>query len=272
MSFLPAYIAGHHAGIPVALDPARALCAEAPLTAPAVGRAALEVRALERNFGHVRALRGVSFALGAGDSLAVFGPNGAGKTTLLRILAGLLRPQRGEVLLDGTPLARSDAAHRRRVGLIAHYSLLYDGLSAAENLAFYARLYGVPDRDAAVRRALEGVALADRADDLAGTFSRGMVQRLAIARALLHEPSIVLLDEPFSGLDQRAAATLRDLLMRLRGERRTMVLVTHNLDEGLELATHVAIQVAGRFAECAPVDGDLAAYRSRYAEATAARG
>ncbi len=238
----------------------------------ATAPAALEVRGVERSFGHVRALRGVSFALRPGDSLAVFGPNGAGKTTLLRILAGLLRPLRGEVLLDGQPLERGDAAHRRRVGLIAHYSLLYDGLTAAENLAFYARMYGVPDRDAAVRRALEGVGLADRADDAAGTFSRGMVQRLAIARALLHEPRIVLLDEPFSGLDQRAAATLRDLLMRLRAERRTMVLVTHNIDEGLELATHVAIQVAGRFAECAPVDGDLAAYRRRYAEATALRG
>ncbi len=233
---------------------------------------AVEVRGVERAFGHVRALRGVSFALRAGESLTVFGPNGAGKTTLLRVLAGLLRPQRGDVLLDGRPLERSDAAHRRRAGLIAHYSLLYDGLTAAENLAFYARLYALPDRDAAVRRALEGVGLEARADDLAGTFSRGMVQRLAIARALLHEPRIVLLDEPFSGLDQRAAATLRELLMRLRAERRTMVLVTHNLDEGLELATHVAIQVAGRFVECGPVDGDLAAYRRRYAEATAAGG
>jgi len=233
---------------------------------------ALAVRGLERSFGHVRALRGVAFALEAGDSLAVFGPNGAGKTTLLRILAGLLRPQRGAVELDGAPLERADAAHRRRVGLIAHYSLLYDGLTAAENLAFYAKLYGLADRRAAVAQALEGVGLADRAGDLVGTFSRGMVQRLAIARALLHGPRIVLLDEPFSGLDQRAAATLRDLLMRLRAERRTMVLVTHNIDEGLELATHVAIQVAGRFAECGPVAGDLAHYRARYAEATALRG
>jgi len=235
-------------------------------------RAALAVRGLERSFGHVRALRGIDFALEAGDSLAVFGPNGAGKTTLLRILAGLLRPHKGEVLLDGAPLERTDAAHRRRVGLIAHYSLLYDGLTAAENLAFYARLYGLRDREALVTRALENVGLADRAGDAVGTFSRGMVQRMAIARALLHEPRIVLLDEPFSGLDQRAAATLRDLLMRLRAERRTMVLVTHNIDEGLELATHVAIQVAGRLAEFGPVAGDLAAYRARYAEATASRG
>ncbi len=246
----------------------------AALMADPVGgtRAALAVRGLHRSFGHVRALRGIDFALEAGDSLAVFGPNGAGKTTLLRILAGLLRPQQGEVRFDGAPLERTDSAHRRLVGLIAHYSLLYDGLTAAENLAFYARLYGLRDRDATVLRALESVGLADRAGDAVGTFSRGMVQRMAIARALLHEPRIVLLDEPFSGLDQRAAATLRDLLMRLRAERRTMVLVTHNIDEGLELATHVAIQVAGRFAEFGPVAGDLAAYRARYAEATGPRG
>jgi len=236
------------------------------------GRSALAVRGLERGFGHVRALRGIDFGLDAGDSLAVFGPNGAGKTTLLRILAGLLRPHKGEVLLDGVSLERTDAAQRRRVGLIAHYSLLYDGLTAAENLAFYARLYGLRDREALVKRALESVGLAERAGDAVGTFSRGMVQRMAIARALLHEPRIVLLDEPFSGLDQRAAATLRDLLMRLRADRRTMVLVTHHIDEGLELATHVAILVAGRFAEFGPVAGDLAAYRARYAEATASRG
>ena len=244
------------------------------LAGPAVvsDEPALAVRGVERSFGHVRALRGISFTLVAGDSLAVFGPNGAGKTTLLRVLAGLLRPQRGQVLLGGVPQSRADAAHRREVGLIAHYSLLYDGLTAAENLDFYGRLYGVPDRRAAVARALEAVRLADRAGDLVGTFSRGMVQRMAIARALLHEPRIVLLDEPFSGLDQRAAAALRDLLMRLRAERRTMVLVTHNLDEGLDLATQVAIQVGGRFAECGPVDGTLATYRSRYAEATAVRG
>jgi len=232
---------------------------------------ALAVRGVHRSFGHVRALRGVDFELGVGDALAVFGPNGAGKTTLLRVLAGLLRPTRGEVLLEGAPLVRADAAHRRRVGLIAHYSMLYDGLTAAENLAFYARLYGLRDRAVAVQRALEGVGLADRANDQVGTFSRGMVQRMAIARALIHEPRVVLLDEPFSGLDQRAAAALRDLLTRLRAERRTMVLVTHNIDEGLELATHAAIQVAGRFAAFGPVDGDLAAYRARYAEATAVR-
>jgi heme exporter protein A len=225
-----------------------------------------------KRFGHVRALRGIDFRLGVGESLAVFGPNGAGKTTLLRILAGLLKPDGGEVRFGGERLVRANAAHRRRVGLISHHSLLYDGLTAAENLAFYARLYGVADPRSAAARGLAGVGLESRGSDQVATFSRGMVQRLAIARALLHDPDVMLLDEPFSGLDQRAAAALRDLLGRLRAERRTMVLVTHNIDEGLELATHVAIQVAGRFVSFGRRDGDLAAYRARYAEATARDG
>ncbi len=230
---------------------------------------ALEVAGLTKRFAHVRALRGVDFALGAGESLAVFGPNGAGKTTLLRVLAGLLKPDSGTVRFGGELLVRGNAAHRRRVGLISHHSLLYDGLTAAENLAFYARLYGAGAPRAAAARALAGVGLEARAGDAVATFSRGMIQRLAIARALLHDPDVILLDEPFSGLDQAAAATLRQLLGRLRAERRTMVLVTHNLDEGLELATHVAIQVGGRFVSLGPREGDLAAYRTRYAEATA---
>ena len=230
---------------------------------------ALEVAGLTKRFGHVRALRGVEFALGAGESLAVFGPNGAGKTTLLRVLAGLLKPDAGTVSFGGERLVRSNAAHRRLVGFISHHSLLYDGLTATENLMFYARLYGLAEPRAAAARALTGVGLQERGSDPAGTFSRGMVQRLAIARALLHDPEVLLLDEPFSGLDQHAAGTLRELLGRLRAERRTMVLVTHNIDEGLELATHVAIQVAGAFASVGAKDGDLAAYRARYAEATA---
>jgi heme exporter protein A len=230
---------------------------------------ALAVEDLARAFGHVQALRGVTFALGEGEVLAVFGPNGAGKSTLLKILAGLLRPDRGHVRIHGQPLLRGDAAQRRRLGLISHASLCYDGLTAAENLEFYARLYGLPDPRRTARGALAGVGLEQRADAPAWTMSRGMLQRLAIARALLHDPEIVLLDEPFTGLDQRAAASLKGQLERLRAERRTVVLVTHNLDEGLELATHVAIQVAGRLVVCEPRAGGSAEYRARYAEATA---
>jgi heme exporter protein A len=240
-----------------------------PQFLPAGAAPVLAVEGLERRFGHVRALRGVSFSLGAGDVLAVFGPNGAGKSTLLRILAGLLKPDAGRVLLGGRPLLRGDVAQRRRIGLISHASLLYDGLTAAENLEFYGRLYALPDPRAAARRALESAGLADRAGSATMTMSRGMLQRLAIARSLLHEPDIVLLDEPFTGLDQRSAAVLRGQLERLRSERRTLLLVTHNLDEGLELATHVAIQTLGRFVEFGPRAGGVEVYRDRYAAATA---
>ena len=229
--------------------------------------AELEVRDLARAFGRVRALAGVSFTLSAGDVLAVFGPNGAGKTTLLRLLAGLLKPERGEVRLGGVVFDRAEPAQRRRIGLISHQSLCYDGLTAVENLEFYARLYGLAQPSRLARAALERVGLAERIT--AGTMSRGMVQRLAVARALLHDPDLVLLDEPFTGLDQRAAAALAEQLRRLSAERRTVVLVTHNLEEGLALATHAAIQVRGRFAECGPRDGDAAAFRERYAKAVA---
>ena len=241
----------------------------APDPATATATPTLAVEDLARAFGHVRALRGISFSLDAGEVLAVFGPNGAGKTTLLKILAGLLRPDSGTVRIQGHPLVRGDAVQRRRLGLISHASLCYDGLTAAENLEFYGRLYDLPDPRAAARAALAGVGLEARADALTWTMSRGMLQRLAIARALLHDPEIVLLDEPFTGLDQRAAAALKDQLVRLRAERRTVVLVTHNLDEGLELATHVAIQVGGRFVALGPREGGSAEYRERYAAATA---
>ena len=229
---------------------------------------ALDVNGLTRSFGHVRALRGISFTLAKGDALAIFGPNGAGKTTLLRMLAGILRPDAGTIQVAGAPLVRGDATQRRRIGLISHQSLCYDGLTAAENLQFYGRLYGLDQPAQRAMAALETVGLADRSTTTAGTMSRGMLQRLAIARALLHDPDIVLLDEPFTGLDQRAAANLRAQLETLRAHHRTIVIVTHNLDEGLELASHVAIQLAGRFAEYGTKEGDLALYRSRYAEVT----
>jgi heme exporter protein A len=230
--------------------------------------AALTVRDLARKFGHVRALRGVSFSLDRGDVLVVFGPNGAGKSTLLRLLAGVLRPDRGEIHVQGRRLVSSDVSVRRRIGLISHASLLYDGLTAEENLEFYARLYDLNGPRQLAGLALERVGLADRAMSPAAEMSRGMLQRLAIARALLHDPDVVLLDEPFTGLDERAATALREQFARLRAERRVIVLVTHNIDEGLGLATHVAIQVAGRFVECGPRSSDAAGYRERYKKAS----
>lgn len=202
---------------------------------------------MEKWYGPLPAVRGVSFALAAGEFLALFGPNGAGKSTLLRCLAGLARPTRGQVLIAGEPVTGGDGAWRRGIGVLSHQTYLYAGLSAAENLEFYGRLYGLDRLRERVGEALEGVGLWERRGDRVRGFSRGMQQRLALARTLLHDPRVVLLDEPYTGLDPHAAAMLNGVLARLRDGARTVVLVTHNLSQGLELASRVAIQVGGRW-------------------------
>lgn len=202
---------------------------------------------MEKWYGPLPAVRGVDFALAAGEFLALFGPNGAGKTTLLKILAGLVRPTRGEVFIAGEAVTGGDGAWRRGIGVLSHQTYLYAGLSAAENLEFYGRLYALDRLRERVGEALEGVGLWERRGDRVRGFSRGMQQRLALARTLLHDPRVVLLDEPYTGLDPHAAAMLNGVLERLRDGARTVVLVTHNLSQGLELASRVAIQVGGRW-------------------------
>ena len=216
----------------------------APAAAP-VPPPALEAAGLRRSFGPRRAVDGVSFALGAGDCLALFGPNGAGKTTTLRMLAGLLSPTAGEARVDGRPIAR-DADVRARVGLISHHAMLYAALTAQENVAFAARLYGVPDPEGAARAALERLRVLERADTPVRRLSRGLQQRVSIARAMVHGPRVVLLDEPFTGLDEAGARALTEALTTLKAEGAALVLVTHNLTEGLALATRVAVMREGR--------------------------
>lgn len=208
----------------------------------------LEARGLVREYAGLAAVDGVDLALPAGAFLVVFGPNGAGKTSLLRLLAGGLRPTRGEVRLAGEKLEPGSPLGRERIGVLSHQTYLYDHLTARENLRFYGRLYGLDDVDGRVQRGLERVGLEARGDDRVRGFSRGMRQRVGLARTLLHEPDVVLLDEPYTGLDAHAAAVLRGVLETLRNGARTVVLVTHNLTQGLELAGRAAIQVRGRFA------------------------
>ncbi len=232
------------------------------MTLPAVPL--LEARNLERRFGAARALAGVSLLVYPGECHLITGPNGAGKTTLLRLLAGLARPTSGTVNIEGESLARQPLA-RRGIGLLSHQSQLYDDLSARENLEFAARLYGVPDPGGAARVRLAAVGLSDRGSDPVRSLSRGMVQRVALARALLQRPRLLLLDEPFSGLDAQSSEQTLALLTAERSQGRALVLVTHDAHDAWELATHTHLLVRGSWALGGPredtVDGFLARCR-----------
>lgn len=206
---------------------------------------------LSRTFGNRRAVQNVTFALDPGDALALFGPNGAGKTTLLRMLGGLLKPTSGAATIAGVRLP-GGAEVRRQVGVISHHTLLYDALTARENVEFAARLYHVDDVNRRAERALEGMAILDRADTPVRSLSRGMKQRVSIARAMVHEPTVILADEPFTGLDVVGARALSSLLKSLSESGATIVLVTHNISEGLEIATRAAIMNRGSFERLDP--------------------
>lgn len=206
----------------------------------------LEARGLTKRFGSIAALDGVDLELRRGESLAVFGPNGAGKTTLTRILTLTLRATSGTIRIAGRDPRQDETRSRGILGLISHQTFLYDDLSARENLVFFARMHGVRDARGRAGSLLASVGLEERASDPVGTFSRGMQQRLALARCLVHDPEIVFLDEPFTGLDPLAASLFREALGRLRREGRTLLLVTHNLAEGLELSDRFAILARGR--------------------------
>ena len=224
----------------------------------------LEARGLRRSFGRVRVLRDVDLTLTAGEALAVAGPNGAGKTTLLRLLAGLMRPSGGTIAMLGRPLARIDAAARRLIGLVSHHSLLYDDLTLAENLTFAARLYGLDRPRERARAALDAAGLGPRAGASPRRLCRGLAQRAAIARAMLHGPRILLLDEPFTALDAVSAERLREELRRRLADGLGLVIVTHHLAEVWDVAARVAVMVEGRWAADEPRRGSLADFLPRY--------
>jgi heme exporter protein A len=228
------------------------------------GAVLLEARGLQRAFGRVRILRGIDLSLRPGEALAVVGPNGAGKTTLLRLLAGLMRPTAGEIRILGQPFAQGSGATRRAIGLLSHQSLLYDDLTLLENLTFTARLYGLEPPGQAAAAALEQAGLSDRAGDLPRRLSRGLLQRAAIARALLHRPRLLLLDEPFTGLDASASERLRSDLRSRLAEGLGLVVVTHHLAEVWQLASRIAVLAEGRWAADEPREGSLEAFLPRY--------
>ena len=231
-------------------------------------RPVVEAEGLVRTFGGRRAVDGASLTLHGGECLALFGPNGAGKTTLLRLLAGLLAPSGGTCLVGGVSLrADGGRAARSRVGLISHASMLYSALTARENVEFAAKMYGLRRPAEAARRALKAMRVADRAESPVRSLSRGLQQRVSIARAIVHEPLLLLCDEPYTGLDEVGSGALTDALGERRAHGAALLLVTHNLSEGLALATHAAIMRRGRFVrfeERAQVDG--ASYALAYRE------
>lgn len=201
-------------------------------------------------FGDYPALRGATMSVATGSCMALLGRNGAGKTTLLRILAGLSKAAKGEVKILGAP-ARDEAA-RQRIGYLGHGIGVYDDLSALENLLLFGKLMHVPDPKSAAAEALERVGLTRVRDGLAREFSRGMRQRLAIARAFLHKPDLLLLDEPFTSLDDRAIDVLQSLLREARDGGCTIVMSTHQIREAMELASHVALLERGKVVHTGP--------------------
>jgi heme exporter protein A len=205
----------------------------------------ITVKKLIKRFGMKAVLRGVNFSVQPGEFVALLGPNGAGKTTFLRILASLSRPTLGEVNVAGHNLPREAAAVRARLGVVSHLPLLYGDLSAEENLQFYGRMYGIPNLDRRITEVLEMVGLENRRRDLTRTFSRGMQQRLAIGRAVLHDPDVMLFDEPYTGLDQDASSMLDDVLKTVAARGRTVVMTSHDLARAEELATRFDILTRG---------------------------
>jgi heme ABC exporter ATP-binding subunit CcmA len=218
-----------------------------------VSGAAIAARGVTKRFAGAAALEGIDFDLAAGASLAVVGPNGAGKSTLLRLLAGLARPSAGTIAIEGRPPTHRSA--RAALGYLGHATLLSPSLTVRENLVFAARLYGIAGPRERAEQQLAGEGLAAIADRRAAALSRGQAQRVAIARALIHAPALVLLDEPFTGLDRGAAQRLAARLLELRTRGHTSVLVTHGLDHVRELADEALVLSAGRCAWRGRVDG-----------------
>jgi heme exporter protein A len=227
--------------------------------------AIIETHALVKLYGLQPALRKLDLSIERGEFVALLGPNGSGKSTLLRLLAGLSKPSSGTITVGGWQLPNEAAAVRAQIGMVSHKPLLYENLTARENLLFFCRLYNLDDHEGRIARGLERVGLTRRATDLVRTYSRGMLQRLSIARALLHEPHVLLMDEPYTGLDVDAAAILDGLMRGAHAEGHTIVMTTHELDHAATLAQRAIILTRGTVGYDAPMTPDIAA---RYFEVT----
>lgn len=229
----------------------------------------IELKNLTKRFHSTIALREVNLSIEGGVITVLFGPNGAGKTTLIRILCTLSRPTSGELTMDGLEVSHNGREIRARIGAVLHEPLLYDDLTAAENLRFYCRMYGAPI--SRVNELLELFRLKHRRNDRIATLSSGMIKRLALARAMIHDPDILILDEPFSSLDSDSVSQLIDLLNHLRDQGKTIVLATHHLKEGFEVAERLVVMKKGRIARDMMKAGTSAyEFESNYSKLTEA--
>ncbi|HJH31761.1 MAG TPA: ABC transporter ATP-binding protein [Methanosarcinaceae archaeon] len=203
----------------------------------------ISIKGLSKAFGNLHVLKNIGFDVKKGDFITIFGPNGAGKTTLMKIMSTLVEPSGGSITIDGFNIKDDPLEIRKRIGSISHETYLYSELTAWENLRFFGRMYNMDKSrlNARVDELLEQVGLGYRSNDRVGTFSRGMKQRLSIARALIHKPPILFLDEPYTGLDQHAASTFEHVLRGLDAQDTTKIMISHNIDRSLKLCNRVLI-------------------------------
>ncbi|MFC2006027.1 ABC transporter ATP-binding protein [Chloroflexota bacterium] len=207
---------------------------------------AIETHGLNKSFGYYLALQNIDLQLRLGETVVVLGPNGAGKTTLIKVLATIMNPSSGSIFINGLPTKNNAEEIRRKIGVVTHQTFLYSNLTAYENLEFYGRMYDVPRRKERIHEVAAMVGMTPRLHERVGTLSRGMQQRLSIARALLHNPAIMLMDEPEAGLDQQAVSMLCQFLQTESREKRTTILTTHNLERVFELCDRLLILARGK--------------------------
>lgn len=216
------------------------------------GESIISVKGLTRTFNDFLALRGVDVDISAGERVAVLGPNGAGKTTLLKILSSAITSSSGEVTIKSIRLKDKNPEVRRYIGVVSHQTFLYQELTAYENFMFYCRMYDVPDKDQRIKEIIDSVDMTPRLHDRVSTLSRGMQQRLSIGRALLHNPEILLLDEPDTGLDWHSLSSLWEIMNREDGVNRTVIFTTHNLNRGCALSNRIIIMNRGKIIHDSP--------------------
>lgn len=215
-----------------------------------------EAKNIVKRFGRTTVLKGINLKINAGDFITLFGANGAGKTTFLRISSMLLSSTEGEIFYKNKNIKEAGNEARKNIGFIAHNTFLYNNLSARENLRFYGKMFNMDNHETKLENIIEGklkaVGLFERADDLVHGFSRGMMQRLTIARAFLHDPAVMFFDEPYTGLDRGASEILNNLIRSFYGSNNAGIMTTHNLEQGYDIATHVAIMNKGKIEFMAP--------------------